>query len=55
MLRSSLCNFQYGTDADKVLSLVSIPQYFDLEEYGQRRLGKVADLLSAIIFVMCDF
>ncbi|XP_028518614.1 cohesin subunit SA-1 [Exaiptasia diaphana] len=36
---------KYGTDSDKVLSLVSVPQCFDLEEYGQRRLGKYLDEL----------
>lgn len=33
--------FQFGTDVENVANLVSVPQYFDLEEYGQRRLGKV--------------
>lgn len=37
--------FQFGTDVENVVNLVSIPQFFDLEEYGQRRLGKVCKLL----------
>nr|QIC49987.1 cohesin subunit SA-1 [Actinia equina] len=36
---------KYGTDNEKVLSLVSMPQCFDLEEYGQRRLGKYLEEL----------
>ncbi|XP_032234908.2 cohesin subunit SA-1 isoform X2 [Nematostella vectensis] len=36
---------KYGTDDDKVISLVTVPQFFDLEEYGQRRLGKHLDEL----------
>ncbi|PFX16109.1 cohesin subunit SA-2-like [Stylophora pistillata] len=31
---------KFGTDIENVTNLVSLPQYFDLEEYGQRRLGK---------------
>ena len=34
-------SFQFGTDVDNVVNLVSVPQLFDLEEYGHRRLGKV--------------
>ena len=32
---------QFGTDLPKAENLVSIAQYFDLEEYTQRRLGQV--------------
>ncbi|XP_078379288.1 cohesin subunit SA-2-like isoform X3 [Oculina patagonica] len=40
----SLLN-KFGTDVENVVNLVSLPQYFDLEEYGQRRLGKHLDEL----------
>lgn len=40
----SLLN-KFGTDVENVANLVSVPQYFDLEEYGQRRLGKHLDEL----------
>lgn len=36
---------KFGTDIENVINLVSLPQYFDLEEYGQRRLGKYLDEL----------
>lgn len=40
---------KYGTDLPKAENLVTIPQYFDLEEYTQRRLGKYfEDLLDQI-------
>lgn len=41
----SLLLFQFGTDVENVINLVSLPQFFDLEEYGQRRLGKVWEYL----------
>ena len=34
--------FQFGTDLENATNLVLLPQYFDLEEYGHRRLGKVS-------------
>lgn len=40
--------FQFGTDVENVVNLVSLPQYFDLEEYGQRRLGKVCEYCDAV-------
>lgn len=36
---------KFGTDVENVVNLVSVVQYFDLEEYGQRRLGKHLDEL----------
>jgi len=39
----SLFLFQFGTDVENVVNLVSLPQYLDLEEYGQKRLGKVCE------------
>lgn len=44
----SLLLFQFGTDVENVVNLVSLPQYFDLEEYGQRRLGKVCEYFNAV-------
>ena len=44
----SLLLFQFGTDIENVVNLVSLPQYFDLEEYGQRRLGKVCEYFNAV-------
>ena len=44
-MQISLLLFQFGTDVENVINLVSLPQYFDLEEYGQRRLGKVCEYL----------
>lgn len=41
MLIIVFLSFQFGTDVENVVNLVSVPQFFDLEEYGQRRLGKV--------------
>ncbi|XP_078693251.1 cohesin subunit SA-2-like isoform X3 [Branchiostoma floridae x Branchiostoma belcheri] len=36
---------KYAVDADKVINLLSIPQYFDLEVYTTSRLEKYLDLL----------
>lgn len=36
---------KFGTDVENVVNLVSVAQYFDLEEYSQRRLGKHLDEL----------
>ncbi|CAB3984799.1 cohesin subunit SA-2-like, partial [Paramuricea clavata] len=40
---------KYGTDLPKAENLVTIAQYFDLEEYSQRRLGQhFEDLLDQV-------
>lgn len=38
--------FQYKADVSKVKELLTIPQYFDLELYAEKRLTKVGRVVA---------